>query len=299
VLFDSLLVDTALEDRAAEDAKLPAPSPPRAKGQAVRQALPASLPRIEHHHEIPETHCACGQALRRIGEEVSEQLDCVTAQFFVLRHIRCKYACACCQSIAAVPMPAQMIDNGIPAPGLLAQVVVAKLNDHLPLYRQEEIYARSGVHIARSSMAQWIGICGHRLAPLAQALKQFILGHAVVHADETPVALTVGLKNCCLTAGSRALDEREVAPACRLNAERRRWLRCPMHTAKTTPCGQRRSLTSAPVPIQIVSTTFIMDAMLGRCLRQLKMPRPDAYVHLANPEAYQDLLPRERGLDFA
>jgi len=189
VLFDHLLTDTALEDRAAEDAKLPAPSQPRAMGQAVRQALPASLPRIEHHHEIPETHCACGQAFKRIGEEVSEQLDCVPAQFFVLRHIRGKYACACCQSIAAAPMPAQMIDKGIPAPGLLAQVVVAKLDDHLPLYRQEEIYARSGVHIARSSMAQWIGICGHRLAPLAQALKQFILGHAVVHADETPVAL--------------------------------------------------------------------------------------------------------------
>jgi transposase len=189
VLFDSILIDTALEDRAADEANKSPASPPRAKGQAVRQALPASLPRIEHHHEISETHCACGQAFKRIGEEISEQLDCVPAQFFVLRHIRGKYACACCQSIAAAPMPAQMIDKGIPAPGLLAQVVVAKLDDHLPLYRQEEIYARSGVHIARSSMAQWIGICGHRLAPLAQALKAFILGHAVVHADETPVAL--------------------------------------------------------------------------------------------------------------
>ncbi len=66
---------------------------------------------------------------------------------------------------------------------------MAKLDDHLPLYRQEEVYARSGVHIARSSMAQWIGICGVRLAPLADALMKFILGHAVVHADETPVSL--------------------------------------------------------------------------------------------------------------
>ena len=86
-------------------------------------------------------------------------------------------------------MPAQMIDKGIPAPGLLAQVAVAKHDDHLPLYRQSEIYARSGVHIARSSMAQWIGICGARLAPLAQALKIHILSQRVVHADETPVAL--------------------------------------------------------------------------------------------------------------
>ena len=76
------------------------------------------------------------------------------AQFFVLRHIGGKYACACCQPIQAAPMPAQMIDKGIPAPGLLAQVVVAKHDDHLPLYRQSEIYARCGVHIARSSMAR-------------------------------------------------------------------------------------------------------------------------------------------------
>ena len=189
VLFDQILADTAIEDRAAQEANKPPATPPRAKGKAVRQALPANLPRIEHHHELTQTHCACGQALKRIGEEVSEQLDCVPAQFSVLRHIRGKYACACCQTIAAAPMPAQMIDKGIPAPGLLAQVVVAKHDDHLPLYRQEEIYARSGVHIARSSMAQWIGICGVRLKPLAEALQAFILGHAVVHADETPVAL--------------------------------------------------------------------------------------------------------------
>jgi transposase len=107
----------------------------------------------------------------------------------VLRHIRGKYVCACCQTIQAAPMPAQIIDKGIPAPGLLAQVVVAKHDDHLPLYRQEEIYARSGVHIARSSMAQWVGICGVRLTPLAEALREFILSHSVIHADETPVAL--------------------------------------------------------------------------------------------------------------
>jgi transposase len=88
----SSTVDTAFKDRAAEDAKLPAPSPPRANGQAMRQALPASLPRIEHLHEIPETHRACGQAVERIGREVSEQLNCVPAPFFVLRHIRSKYA---------------------------------------------------------------------------------------------------------------------------------------------------------------------------------------------------------------
>ena len=190
VLFDRILADTALEDRAgADETRAPPAAAPAPQRRAIRQALPASLPRIEHHHEIEHTHCECGQALKRIGEEVSEQLDCVPAQFFVLRHVRGKYACACCQTITAAPMPAQMIDKGIPAPGLLAQVVVAKHDDHLPLYRQEEIYARSGVHIPRSSMAQWIGICGVRLAPLAEALREFILGHDVIHVDETPVSL--------------------------------------------------------------------------------------------------------------
>jgi transposase len=193
VLFDLIVADTREEDAAAAAASpaLPAtpPVPPVAPRRAVRQAFPRELPRIDHHHEIQATHCACGQAFKRVGEEISEQLDCVPAQFFVQRHIRGKYACACCQTIQAAPMPAQIIDKGIPAPGLLAQVVIAKHDDHLPLYRQEEIYQRSGVHIPRSSMAQWIGICGVRLAPLAAALREFVLGHRVVHADETPVQL--------------------------------------------------------------------------------------------------------------
>ncbi len=189
VLFDAILADTALEDEAAKNDAAPPPAAPRLKRKAVRQALPAGLPRVDRHYDIGATHCACGQAFKRIGEEVSEQLDCVPAQFFVLRHIRGKYACACCQTIQAAPMPAQMIDKGIPAAGLLAQVAIAKVDDHLPLYRQTEIYARSGVHIPRSSMAQWLGICGVRLQPLAAALKEFILGHDVLHADETPVAL--------------------------------------------------------------------------------------------------------------
>ena len=189
VLFEQILIDTALEDAAAKEAAKPTSGTPRTKGKAVRQSLPQNLARIEYRYELEETHCGCGQAFKRIGEEVSEQLDCVPAQFFVLRHIRGKYACSCCQTIQAAAMPAQMIDKGIPAPGLLAQVAVAKLDDHLPLYRQSEIYARSGVHIARSSMAQWLGMAGVGLLPLAQALREFVLGHAVVHADETPVSL--------------------------------------------------------------------------------------------------------------
>jgi len=189
-LFDALVADTAIEDAAARGQQQAPRDQDRAPGRRpVRQALPAALPRIEQRHELTDTTCACGQGLVRIGEDVSEQLDCVPAQFFVHRHVRGKYACRGCQSIAAATLPAQIIDKGLPAPGLLAQVVVAKHDDHLPLYRQQEIYARSGVHLARSSMAQWVGICGVRLAPLAEALREFVLGHGVVHVDETPVAL--------------------------------------------------------------------------------------------------------------
>jgi len=189
VLFDKIVLDTGLENVAAQEASKLLPPPKAPARKAVRQALPAELPRIDHRHELPDALCACGQALKRIGEDVSEQLDCVPAQFFVHRHIRGKYACACCQTIQAAALPAQIIDKGIPAPGLLAQVVVAKHDDHLPLYRQEEIYARSGVHIPRSSMAQWVGVCGVRLAPLADALREYILSHRVIHADETPVSV--------------------------------------------------------------------------------------------------------------
>ena len=190
VLFDAktqslLIQESNSEDRAAHEARKPV----KAKGQAKRQALPSQLERIEHHYEITPAVCSQGHSLTRIGQEISEQLDCVPAQFFVHRHIRGKYCCAVCQTVQAASMPAQIIDKGIPAPGLLAQVIIAKHDDHLPLYRQEEIYRRSGAFIARSSMASWIGQCGVQLEPLAQALRQYVLGCGVLHGDETPIKL--------------------------------------------------------------------------------------------------------------
>ncbi|OIQ94960.1 transposase IS66 family protein [mine drainage metagenome] len=178
-----LQAEEQAEDRAAEQERHASP-----KRTPKRQPLPAQLERIEHRYEIDSGLCAAGHTLTRIGEEISEQLDCEPTRFFVHRHIRGKYACACCQTALATVMPAQIIDKGIPAPGLLAQVVLAKHDDHLPLYRQEEIYRRSGVHIPRSSLAQWVGLCGVRLEPLAAAMKAHLLSQPVLHADETPVA---------------------------------------------------------------------------------------------------------------
>jgi transposase len=125
--------------------------------------------------------------LQRIGEDVSEKLDYTPGVFTVERHIRGKWACAHCQTLVQAPVPAQVIDKGIPTAGLLAQVLIAKHNDHLPLYRQEAIFGRAGVLIARSTLADWVGRSGVALQPLVDALKEEVLKHAVLHADETPV----------------------------------------------------------------------------------------------------------------
>jgi transposase len=196
----ALVQEALAEDRAADAARQAAreaalaamqggAAPARPKAQAKRVALPSQLERIEHHYEINPAVCAQGHGLKLIGQEISEQLDCVPAKFFVHRHIRGKYACAQCQTVQAATMPAQIIDKGIPAAGLLAQVIIAKHDDHLPLYRQEEIYRRSGAFIARASMATWIGTCGVHLTPLVAALRAHLLAQAVLHADETPVKL--------------------------------------------------------------------------------------------------------------
>jgi transposase len=176
-----------LERRQAEAGEPPKPpKPPRER--AGRQALPAHLPRIEHRHEPESCTCgACGQALSLIGEDVSEQLDVEPAKFFVHRHIRPQYACRACETVTAAPIPPAVIDGGLAAVGLLAWVVVGKFMDHLPLYRLEGIAARSGVPLARSTLAEWVGRLGVALAPLAQRLAERLRQGAILHADETPV----------------------------------------------------------------------------------------------------------------
>ena len=154
---------------------------------AKRQALPEHLPRTDIHHEVESTACGCGHVLKRIGEDVSEKLDYVPGVFTVERHIRGKWACAHCQTLVQAPVPAQVIDKGIPTAGLLAQVIIAKHNDHLPLYRQEAIFERAGVLIPRSTLADWVGRSGVALQPLVDALRVEVLKHSVLHADETPV----------------------------------------------------------------------------------------------------------------
>jgi len=159
------------------------------KDQPKRLALPAHLPRTELRHEPHSTTCACGCQMKRVGEDVSEKLDYVPGVFSVQRHVRGKWACAHCQTLVQAPVDAHVIDKGIPTAGLLAQVLVAKFADHLPLYRQEAIFGRAGHAIARSTLGAWVGSCGVQLQPLVNALKADILAHGVLHADETPVQM--------------------------------------------------------------------------------------------------------------
>jgi transposase len=159
------------------------------KGQARRKALPPELPRTEICHEPESTTCACGCQMKRIGEDVAEKLDYTPGHFTVERHIRGKWACAQCQTLVQAPVAAHIIDKGIPTAGLLAQVMVAKYQDHLPLYRQEGIFGRAGLAIPRSTLAQWVGQTGVHLQALVDALKAELLAHPVLHADETPVAM--------------------------------------------------------------------------------------------------------------
>src|SRR5690348_5799270 len=183
-------IEADLEALAAElDALQPAKDRAPAKDQPKRAPLPAHLPRIEVRHEPEVTVCGCGCALKRIGEDVSEKLDYTPGVFHVERHICGKWACAKCQTLVQAPVPAQVIDKGVPTAGLLAQVLVAKYADHQPLYRQEGIFARAGVAIPRSTLAQWVGTCGVRVQPLVDALRTMLLERAVLHADETPVAM--------------------------------------------------------------------------------------------------------------
>jgi transposase len=184
--LDELNADAAAEAAHAPAAAAPEPPKPE-KSRPWREPLPAHLPREEKVHE-PACACpACGGQMRKIGEDVSEVLEYVPASFKVIRQVRPKLSCRLCETIVQAPMPSLPILRGRPGPGLLAQVLVAKYADHLPLYRQSEIYAREGVELARSTLAGWVGAAAALLDPLVEALRQDVLGSPVLFGDDTPV----------------------------------------------------------------------------------------------------------------
>jgi transposase len=158
-----------------------------AKRRANRGALPAHLPRIETIVDIEDKTCAgCRGGLHRIGEDVAERLDCVPAQLRVLVVRRPKYACRACEDgVVQAPAPARLIEGGLPTEATVAHVVVAKYADHLPLYRQAQIYARQGINLNRSTLADWTGRAAWLLRPLHTRLLERLKASGKLFADET------------------------------------------------------------------------------------------------------------------
>lgn len=188
-----LQMQLTLEDLQASLAQLPeavrpVPKEPL-KPPPVRRALPEHLPREEIVHEAPCTCPACGGALRALGEDVSEMLEYVPQRYRVIRHVRPKLSCSQCQQIVQAPAPSRPIARGLAGPGLLAHVLVSKYCDHLPLYRQSKIYEREGVHLERSTLADWVGSASALLEPLVDALGRYVLQGSKLHGDDTPVAV--------------------------------------------------------------------------------------------------------------
>ena len=183
-------LELRLEELQTAQAQAPMVEEPSAQPEhekPARRALPEHLPREQVVHQ-PACACPdCGAALRRIGEDVAEVLEYVPEHFKVVRHVRPKLSCPSCQRIVQVSAPSRPIARGLAGPGLLAHVLVAKYADHLPLYRQSQIYARAGVELDRSTLADWVGDCSRLLTPLVDALGRYVIAAEKLHADDTPV----------------------------------------------------------------------------------------------------------------
>ena len=160
---------------------------PEAKQRPRRKPLPKHLPRETVVLDPGATCQQCGGALRHLGDDVTETLEYIPGRFKVVRTVRPKMSCRCCKAIHQVPAPSMPIDRGRPGPGLLAHVLVSKFADHLPLYRQSQIYEREGIYLDRSTLADWVAHSAALLAPLADAIGRHVMAGAAIYADDTPV----------------------------------------------------------------------------------------------------------------
>ena len=177
----------AEEEAAAEASDLDRRTAKAAKRRANRGSLPVHLPRIEQIIDVEDKACpCCAGSLHRIGEDVAERLDVVPAQFRVLVVRRPKYACRTCQEVVVqAPAPPRLIEGGLPTEALVAHVVVSKYADHLPLYRQAQIYSRQGIDLDRSTLADWTGRAAFLLRPLHERLLDQLKASPKLFADET------------------------------------------------------------------------------------------------------------------
>jgi transposase len=167
-------------------------APPKKHGGG-RKSLPKDLPRERREYTLPEEQrkcTCCGDTMQPFGEDTSEQLEYIPAVVKVIEHARIKYACKACQEKPAIaPPPDKVIDKGLAGPGLLAWIAVSKFADHLPLYRQENIFARLGIDIPRSTQCGWLGQVAQLLEPLYLRMARLIILSFKLHTDDTPVRL--------------------------------------------------------------------------------------------------------------
>jgi len=171
------------EDRLDEEADAAATRP-------RRRPLPDHIPRMTVEILPGEDACArCGGGLRRLGEDVTEELEYVPGRFIVNRIVRPRLACSGCERFVQAPLPTRPIERGRPGPGLLAHVLVSKYGDHLPLYRQSQIFERERIDLERSTLTDWVGRSTALLEPLADAIGRHVLGGQAIFADDTPVQM--------------------------------------------------------------------------------------------------------------
>lgn len=161
---------------------------PAARPAPQRRPLPDHLPRDVHEHLPNETACPdCGGAWQRLGEDISEVLEHIPARFRVIRHVRPRLACRCCDRMAQAPAPSRPIARSFAGPGLLSHVMVSKYLDHQPLYRQCQIAARENVDLSESTMGDWVGSVHSLLRPLIDALQRHVFAADKLHTDDTPI----------------------------------------------------------------------------------------------------------------
>ena len=198
-LIDQLELQLAeLEERIAQDeAATEIAAPPRneqssssdreKRRKPARRPLPDHLPRERIVHPAPSACPCCGGPLRKLGEDITETLEQVPAQWKVIQHVREKFSCRRCEAITQPPAPSHPIARGRAGPQLLAQVLFGKYGAHLPLNRQSEIYAKQGVDLDTSTLADWVGACAATLMPLVEVIARHVLAAERIHADDTTV----------------------------------------------------------------------------------------------------------------
>ncbi len=187
-LFDTAAPASVTPEPAPGAPDEPAPAK-RRKGHG-RRPLGDHLPRRDVLHDVPEDKrtCGCGRAKTKIGEDVAEQLEYIPGKLEVLRHIYPKYACSCCKDgVTRAPSASGPISGGLAAPGLLAHVVVSKLIEHMPLYRQQDELARAGILLSRSTLCGWLEQCAQVFKPLVDLMHKEVLKSEAMQGDETPV----------------------------------------------------------------------------------------------------------------